>query len=750
MRKILQIIFLLVVLLSVSVKAQNNKQLLQQLQKQKNNSEKITTLHKLSINYITKPGDAKADIDSAFYYTNQAQKISSQLKYKRGESYSNVLYAKIYNKKHQNDKALTFAQKALDMAIANYDYDIQGDAYIELYDLTNWYTELDKKTAYIEKALEAYKKKATKVQLAFILITSAEHYDYLGNNPKAIDLANQSLKIYRSIGHKDMVNVYRALGNVYSSTGQYKKAVEYLLLAAKYGEEKNNLHDQLSFIYNQLAAVYHHLHEDKLSYNYLSKSLEHALAIKNIELIYTVTNNMVVSLINEKKYAKAERFLNGIYSKYKPINLIDVVTVKTCYLDLYTKLSKFDRAQVYSNQLTDIIKNKEGDIMPHIIFNANMAIARMYLAKGNYDTAKQYLAKNLKNIDQSVGFANKKSTYTVAYQIDSAQGNYKEAIEYLKKVKTQDDSLFNIDKNKEISQLQIAYETEQKDRDILLKNQNIKLLAKEGELQKQKTYEANKSKNIFLGGTILLLITVGAIYLAYRNKIKVNRLLRSQQVEISLKNNTLNHLLEEKEWLLKEIHHRVKNNLQIVMSLLNSQSVYLKDATAVTAIKDSQRRVHSMSLIHQKLYQSDNLSAIAMPTYIHELVAYLKDSFDTGYIQFKVTVCDVLLDVSQAVPIGLILNEAITNAIKYAFTNGQDGTIAITLQEKEPNYFEMLITDNGKGIDSDFDAENSNSLGMSLMQGLTGDLNGTFSITNNNGTVIKINFKRDLRRKPVL
>src|SRR5690606_36744203 len=127
-------------------------------------------------------------------------------------------------------------------------------------------------------------------------------------------------------------------------------------------------------------------------------------------------------------------------------------------------------------------------------------------------------------------------------------------------------------------------------------------------------------------------------YRNYRNKQKANSKLEQQQIVINDKNHALEHLLNEKEWILKEIHHRVKNNLQIVMSLLNTQSDYLKDKSALTAIRDSQHRVHSMSLIHQKLYQSEDMTSIPMPAYITDLTEYLKDSFDTSTIHFDLTI----------------------------------------------------------------------------------------------------------------
>src|SRR5690606_4720811 len=144
--------------------------------------------------------------------------------------------------------------------------------------------------------------------------------------------------------------------------------------------------------------------------------------------------------------------------------------------------------------------------------------------------------------------------------------------------------------------------------------------------------------------------------------------LQDQQQQINQKNQDLEQLLVEKERLLKEIHHRVKNNLQIVMSLLNSQVASLQDKAALSAIQDSQNRVQAMALIHQKLYQTEGVARIPMNAYIEEVVDYLQDSYALSrQVSFKLFIEPMELDVNLAVPLGLIINEAITNTFKYAF-----------------------------------------------------------------------------------
>ena len=147
----------------------------------------------------------------------------------------------------------------------------------------------------------------------------------------------------------------------------------------------------------------------------------------------------------------------------------------------------------------------------------------------------------------------------------------------------------------------------------------------------------------------------------------------------------------------------------------------------------------------QKLYNSENLSTIDIPSYIRELVSYLSDSFNTGQrIKFEFNTVPLQLDVSQAVPLGLILNEAITNSIKYAFPDSRNGVISISLSNTTPNHYLLSISDNGIGMPPQAGNKKPGSLGMSLMKGLSEDLDGALSIESNNGTTIKISFIHDI------
>lgn len=268
----------------------------------------------------------------------------------------------------------------------------------------------------------------------------------------------------------------------------------------------------------------------------------------------------------------------------------------------------------------------------------------------------------------------------------------------------------------------------------------------EEELKLEELQRHNDSiiRNVFIGSSIFLVLFIALLYSRFKLKRKTKKQLEIKRKQIREQNDLNKKLLNEKEWLLKEIHHRVKNNLQIVISLLNTQSAYLDNEDALMAIQNSQHRMHAMSLIHQKLYQSDNVARVDMSWFIDELVLYMKDCFATDKkINFVLDAEKVYLNAAQSVPMGLIINEALNNAIKYAFPLDRKGEVQISLKNTGQNNYELIIADNGIGLPYNFKETKRDSLGMNLMIGLSNQIDGTFDIKNDNGLKIKITFTKN-------
>ncbi|HET6992470.1 MAG TPA: sensor histidine kinase, partial [Bacteroidia bacterium] len=198
--------------------------------------------------------------------------------------------------------------------------------------------------------------------------------------------------------------------------------------------------------------------------------------------------------------------------------------------------------------------------------------------------------------------------------------------------------------------------------------------------------------------------------------------------------------------MLKEIHHRVKNNLQVISSLLNLQAEGISDKKVLSLFEDCRHRVNSMALIHEKMYQSKNLVNIDIRNYIDELIRSLIDAYDTNKtIHLHADIEEHPFRIDTIVPLGLILNEIISNSLKYAFNEKSEGDLFVSLKKISDNKYLLEVSDNGKGIPEAINFETAESLGMQLILMLSGQINGKVSMDHKNGTKYKIEFEEEIK-----
>lgn len=207
--------------------------------------------------------------------------------------------------------------------------------------------------------------------------------------------------------------------------------------------------------------------------------------------------------------------------------------------------------------------------------------------------------------------------------------------------------------------------------------------------------------------------------------------------------NEIKNSLQEKELLLREVHHRVKNNLQIISSLLNLQSGYVKNKDDLELFKDSLSRIKSMAFIHEQIYQSSNFINIEFSEYVQNLMTYLLYYYtpDHESIKLNINVEDVFMDLNTSIPCGLIINELVTNSLKHAF-HGKPGEICIDLHSIDDNQYMLTVADNGTGFPESFDFKNTETLGLQLVNSLVKQFDGTIELDSSNGTKFKIIINR--------
>lgn len=592
-----------------------------------------------------------------------------------------------YYRYYKPDSAVFFAKAAMELAERT--HDSQGKALILLQqgmmdDNEGEFASAEKK---YQEALEIFQKAEAKQGIASATIRLGVVALRNGNYDNATENFLDALKISESIQDTaGMVEATYSISWAYLDNQDLDSALQYLKIAEQLDEQIPFSNLTLN-IYNHLGVTYTKLKEYEKAKFYLEKGIPLSDAPAFYGFYITMNNNLA-----------------NVYAEEG--NIEQAMAIQTKALTRAKAMHNYLRELQVLSGLFKTLRNRDP------------AQAEAYLQQAIA------LAREKKSFKQEMRYL---KLITNHYQ---KQGDFQNAFQTQSREYALADSVFYTTMSQNIEALKAEYELSKSKARV----EELSYINRKNELELQKT-------RIFgyltLAGIGALLLILGLLYNQYRIKQKANK-------KINKKNITLQLLVNEKEWLLKEIHHRVKNNLQIVMSLLNTQSAYLENEAALFAIRESQHRMQAMSLIHQKLYQSDNIASIDMPSYIRDLVNYLKESYNIDHrIRFEIQVDALKTDVSQAVPLGLILNEAITNAIKYAFPDKQQGIVSIKMQVKSDQLLQLSVSDNGVGFPPGFDIKKSNSLGMNLMQGLTQQLGGNIIIESHHGLSISIYFKNE-------
>lgn len=561
-----------------------------------------------------------------------------------------------------------------------------------------------------------------------------EHHQYA----PAVKHLEIAANILTSLKIKNHILLYLILAETNYYMGNLDKALYYNFGAIKNMEEFNDSH-RIFFAYLSIGEIYQQIGQHENSIKYYKLALDN-VAIINDLYNYFICKNICQELILQGKPRQALAFLSEFIAKKPPVRYSDQESIAIAFGDCYQALKQFDLAEKYYLKMIALDQLAREQVKNEILQQftitgapAYYTITKFYVRQKRFNLAAKYLQRALTVSIPPPALL--KDIKLLEFKIDSASGNYIPAINSYEQHIVIKDSIFNDSKIKQLAQLQVSYQTTERLKDI-------QLLQGEKKLQTRQLEQSAQAKKFYVAGIIMLFGILGLGFSRYRIKQQNNKLLVGKNAEISVKNSELERLLRDNDWLMKEVHHRVKNNLQIVMSLLSSQSAYLQDEAALNAVLESQHRVQAMSLIHQKLYRSDNISHIFMPEYIKELIDYLINSFKVRQeILFELTIDPMHLDVLHAVPIGLILNEAITNAIKYGFPYGKDDRIIIRLNRTASDEVSMIIADNGRGLPLDFDIHKKTSFGLALMNGLIEELGGVLKLESLKGTAISFAFK---------
>jgi two-component sensor histidine kinase len=590
---------------------------------------------------------------------------------------------------------------------------------------------------YFRRARELFRQLGDKADEAFMLKCMADVHLQLGQPQQASAELRTVLALYRAAGHRQLHYTYDLLLATHRQMGDYKEALRYGLAAVESAQATQDT-AIIGALYARLAMVHRELKQYPAALRYYEKAAANFQQTGHLPGAVSMAGAMSRILLAQHRAPEALALLTRVARPYAtgPPNITE--RLADYLLEVHSALGHYDQAEPYAQQLRDYLQSGKADAGEKS--SIYLTLSKFYINTKHYAEARQAIAQ-AQGVRQSGSVLYLAQLQLLLFKADSAQGRFPAAIAHYQQYKLLTDSVFNESKNKQLASLEIQYDTHKKE-------QNIALLTKQTQMQQASIRQQNFQRNALMVGALLLIGVIGLGYNRYRIKQRSNQLLEAQQGEINQKNQSLQHLLGEKEvlltekdWMLKEIHHRVKNNLQIISSLLNTQSDYLRDPTALAALRESQNRVHAMALIHQKLYQSTNLAGVNMADYIREITSHLQASFDNQQaIRTQLSVLPIELDAALATPIGLIINEALTNAFKYAFPQ-QPGSISIVLIEPTAQHFQLTISDNGIGFPPDFDTEAGQTMGLTIMHGLSSQIDGTLRIFQDGGVRVSLEFE---------
>lgn len=560
-------------------------------------------------------------------------------------------------------------------------------------------------------------------------------FHYLGitekrqhKNYKALEYFNKSLAHKKLTNNQESIsNTYSLIGTIHHENGELDHALNFYLKAI------NLLKDSTSVYQTSPRLNICRLYIDLNEFTKAKKEL------KQTELFIKLNNDTEETPIIENLWGMLYQSTNDIdsakihYQKSLDYNLIN--GTKTSLANSYNNMAII---YFYENKLESSYNNFNKAYQYRIEARDTLAqlaslcnLGDFHLELKNLDSALFFYSKGLNlslikksDIDTRDFYARISEVNESLNQTKLALTNYKNYIEYHQKaVKNK-----NI---KRIEELEAKYQFEQQENRLEnSKKTNLKLL-EANKIAKEEKQKAKDLNTLFLIVTILLgLALVAVSYVLYSN----------QKLAKNLKETAISK--EEKETLVKEIHHRVKNNLQIITSLLRLQAATIEDEKSTSYFIDCEKRVAAMALVHEKLYKSNNFSAINLSEYIDELVRNLIASYASNYLVIKNTNIEVEeLDLDTIIPVSLIINECITNSFKHGYSSEiENFTITCFITYKNKKEINLLIGDNGVGFPPNFSLENGNSLGVELIDSLINQIDGTIEIINKNGAYYNINF----------
>ena len=650
--------------------------IMQALGKSREDTNKVNILNDLSKYYTN------SDASKALSYAHQALDISGKINWVPGKMNSCNSLGRAYYVLF-DDKAMFYFKEGQKWAKAAHNKKMEGYITGNVGLVFAQKYENDSALHYYTEALKIDRQGGYKQSESKVLANTGLLYRAMSDFPKSLEYFLEALKINKETGDENQGATLHYIGIVYEDMGDNQNALKYSLQASKLLDKQGNKFMQAQN-YSELGVIYADLDSLSTALEYDKKAYSLNMEVGNKQAAAIILTNTGGIYKDKKEYITAlgyfQRSLNmatEVGDKYGQATALEFMS------GTYTELHDYKNVIAYGKEavrLSKEINDKERE-----------------------ESAWQNLSYSYEKMNQP------------ALALDA----YKKSIALR-------DSIVNVDKQKEITRKQMQFDFDMKQAKYHAAQEKRDAIAKE-QLENQEL-----ERNAIIGGGAFFVLLSGILFFGYRRN-------RNKNILLKAKNEMIGARDKEKELLLRELHHRVKNNLQIVSSLLRLQSKQLKDENAIFAIQDSRNRVEAMSLIHQNLYQKDVLTDISIREFINSLIANISSTYGTDpeKMRLDLDIENIVVHVEIAIPLGLILNELICNAYKHAFADIANPRLELVLKESGQGIL-VIIKDNGVGMPKDFDIKTSKSFGMDLVDSLVKQLHGTLKLSSVEGTGFEI------------
>jgi two-component system, sensor histidine kinase PdtaS len=594
----------------------------------------------------------------------------------------------------------------------------------------------------LDSLLNEASSKGDTIAVLTLKLKQAKFYLELDNKSRALALSGQ---VHRSMESDGPLRFHSGilLRKIYYQLGAYQKAMDIhsgLDWAAVPDYWETRVPD------NFLSTIYYKIGDSDRAIRITKQSIDTMRKYQNVYWEVSFTNNLGVFYkgVNELDSAwyyfnRAQEILN---TNFDPESKMDYDYVSGLILGnlaqvLASKDEHLRAIPLFKLDIQNSLKEPR-TIEKHLnAIRSQLDLANSYTETEQFESAGK-LIRNIQHELKTLNLGEALLDYwRIKWKLCEKKGDLKMALTAANRYNELKDSI-DLSRNfQSLQNFQIAHESGQKE--SYIRQQDV-LLSELRDQSEQDLFIRNVSISI----AVLLLSLIMLVAYAFRNKSSHGESLAAQTKKIEEQSKLISKSLEEKDLLLREIHHRVKNNLQIISSLFFLQSKKIKDENARNIIREGQSRVHVMSLIHQKLYQAEHLNQIEFQGYLSDLAKQILVTNQTSKIEISLSIeaDEITETVELAVPIGMMVNELMTNSIKHAFEGRKVGLISISLK-RTGSMMTLEYEDDGRGVDSLESLNKEDSLGMKLIRLLTDQLDGAMEFSGANGFKITIEFEHD-------